>query len=221
MSQDDLEQNHQEWANIPVNKHPPWVVKQNKQSHRDASKTSQTPCKRHTDFKRPHLAAMIVDTPKKPEDFFLVLIRTQHTHAFVLEDPKVTKLQIEITHTHTHTHNERERFCGRMYLLWTFRKLLRKWDLNGNQRQLQLHEECAFEQETTHLPYRQAPVVVYPTTTEIIRLLVSSYQQKNADSSDKIQASKLDAILLFTNQIGHQQIALLVAKMQIRCSKNI
>jgi hypothetical protein len=93
--------------------------------------------------------------------------------------------------------------------------------LNGNQRQLQLHEECAFEQETTHLPYRQAPVVVYPTTTEIIRLLVSSYQQKNADSSDKIQASKLDAILLFTNQIGHQQIALLVAKMQIRCSKNI
>jgi hypothetical protein len=93
--------------------------------------------------------------------------------------------------------------------------------LNGNQRQLQLHEECAFEQETTHLPYQQAPVVVYPTTTEIIRLLVSSYQRKNADSSDKIWASKLGAILLFTNQIGHWQIALLVAKMQMRRSKKI
>lgn len=69
VSRDDLEQNHQEWVNIPVNKHPPWVVKQNKQSHRDASKTNQTPCKRHTDFKRPHLAAMIVDTPKKWRDF--------------------------------------------------------------------------------------------------------------------------------------------------------
>jgi hypothetical protein len=72
-----------------------------------------------------------------------------------------------------------------------------------------------------HLPYQQAPVVVYPTTTEIIRSLVSSYQRKNADSSDKIRARKLVAILLFTNQIGHRQITLLVAKMQIRCSKKI